>query len=166
MREIHISLAFLFGCSSIKVHKGFTTQTTCVGNLFWPSVPRFPTQFVKCFCQEFVLRHLLQRPGNFLHSRKFLCFFLFVGNHCTFKWQFLTQAFPQCLLEDFPFPGLSWFKTNPEYSIPHIRWTYLPHFVLIFFVFGYVWILGIVKLVKLCVVNYLLGQHSIYGILG
>ena len=42
------------------------------------------TQFVKCFCQEFILKHLLQRPGNFLHSRKFLCFFLCVGKPCTF----------------------------------------------------------------------------------
>ena len=112
--EIHISLAFLFGCSSIKAHEGFTTQTICVGNLFWPSVPSFPTQFVKCFCQELVLKHLLRGPNNFLYERKFMCFFPFLwGNIAFFEWPFLTQFFLSVSYEFF-FPGLSWFKLTPS----------------------------------------------------
>ena len=46
--------------------------------------------------------------------------------------------------------------TNPEYSVPHIRWTYLRHFVLIFLFSDMYVFWAIVKLVKLCVVNSLI----------
>ena len=36
---------------------------------------RISTQYVRCFLSGVSLETLVHRPGNFLHSRKFLCFF-------------------------------------------------------------------------------------------
>ena len=147
-----MSIAFLFGCSSNKVHEGFITQTTWVGNLFWPSVPSFPTQFVKCFCQELVLKHLLQGPNNFLYERKFMCFFLFCGETLHFLSGHFCPSFSLVFTRGFFFPGLSWFKLTP--STPFFTQDGLTCVTSYWFsCFRILWILGIVKLVKLCVVN-------------
>ena len=93
--EIHLSLAFLFNGSFIKVHEGFCYTNHLCSKSVLALRARVSTQFVKCFCQEFVLRHLLHRPGNFLHSRKFLCFFPLFGESLHFlSGHFWPRFFP------------------------------------------------------------------------
>ena len=150
MMRFLLSLAFSVLRFIYQSARGVTTQTTCVQNLFGPPCPDFNT-VCKVFLSGVSLETLVHRPGNFLHSRKFLCFFpSFFGIFAPFKWPFLTQVFPQCLLGKFPCPGLSWFKSNLEYSLSHSRWTFPRHIVLISFVLRISMDFGIVKLVRYC----------------
>ena len=56
---------------------------------------RISTQYVRCFLSGVSLETLVHRPGNFLHSRKFLCFFpSFLGSLHFLSGHFLTLGFP------------------------------------------------------------------------
>ncbi len=105
---------------------------------------RILTQYVGCFLSGNSLGTLVHRPGSFLLNRKFLCFFPSFLGSLHFKWPFLTQGF---IKEG----SLSWAQlvfTNLEHSLPHSRWAFPRHIVLISFCSSDTMDFGNVKLVR------------------
>ena len=148
-----VSLIFSLFCLTVHLSKctrGLLHKPPVFEICFGPPCPGFNT-VCKVFLSGVSLEALFTQARHFPSQQEIpVLLSLFLGIFALFKWPFLTQVFPQCLLGEFPCPGLSWFKSNPEYSLPHLRWTYLRHIVLISFVLRIYMDFGIVKLVRYC----------------
>ena len=122
MMRFLLSLAFSVLRFIIKVHERLIHKPPMFKICLALRV-RISTQYVRCFLSGVSPETLVHRPGNFLHSRKFLCFFpSFLGSLHFFKWPFSDPGFSLVCTRGV---SLSWaqlvLKTNLEYSLSHSR---------------------------------------------